>query len=52
MNFDESNYSVEIGDPELFNYSFIYMTGHGNVDFTHSEADNLLNILFVVVFYT
>lgn len=44
-SFDEANYSVEIGDPELFNYSFIYMTGHGNVDFTPSEAENLRKYL-------
>ncbi len=44
-NFDETNYSVEIGDPELFNYSFIYMTGHGNVDFSQAEAENLRRYL-------
>lgn len=32
---------VEIGDPDLFNYPFIHMTGHGNVVFSNQEAENL-----------
>src|SRR6478752_1074181 len=28
---------VEVGSPELFNYPFIHMTGHGNVTFTPDE---------------
>jgi hypothetical protein len=37
--------TVEVGSPELFNYPFIYLTGHGNVMFTSSEAGNLRNYL-------
>jgi hypothetical protein len=37
--------TVETGSPELFNYPFIHMTGHGNVFFSDQEAQNLRNYL-------
>lgn len=40
----EPNY-VEVGSPDLFNYPFIHMTGHGNVVFSQAEAENLRNYL-------
>src|SRR5207342_121596 len=36
---------VEVGSPELFNYPFVHMTGHGNVVFSMQEAQNLRNYL-------
>lgn len=36
---------VEVGSPELFNYPYIHLTGHGNVIFTPQEAENLRNYL-------
>jgi len=36
---------VEVGNKEIFLYPYIYMTGHGNVIFTESEATNLRNYL-------
>lgn len=36
---------VEAGSPELFNYPFIHMTGHGNVVFSSDESKNLRNYL-------
>jgi len=36
---------VEVGSPELFNYPFVHMTGHGNVIFSDQEAKNLRNYL-------
>jgi len=36
---------VEVGSPELFNYPFVHMTGHGNVIFSPAEADNLRKYL-------
>jgi hypothetical protein len=36
---------VEVGSPELFNYPFVHMTGHGNVVFSAQEAENLRNYL-------
>ena len=37
--------TVEVGDPNIFNYPFIHMTGHGNVVFSANEAQNLRNYL-------
>ena len=36
---------VSIMDKELFNYPFLFMTGHGNVRFTDEEIDQLRNYL-------
>ena len=36
---------VEVGDPEIFLYPYIYMTGHGNVVFSNAQADNLRDYL-------
>ena len=44
-NIDEEDAVVEIGSPELFDYSWVYMTGHGNVVFSGQEAQNLRNYL-------
>jgi hypothetical protein len=33
--------TVEAGSPDIFNYPFVHMTGHGNVVFSESEARNL-----------
>jgi len=32
---------VEVGSAEIFQYPFVYMTGHGNVVFSDAEAQNL-----------
>lgn len=37
--------TVEVGSPQLFNYPYVYMTGHGNVVFSEQEARNLRNYL-------
>ncbi len=44
-NINEQDAIVEIGSPELFDYSWVYMTGHGNVVFSSQEAQNLRNYL-------
>ncbi len=36
---------VDVGSPDLAFYPFIHMTGHGNVVFSISEAENLRNYL-------
>ncbi|MCH2224565.1 MAG: DUF4159 domain-containing protein [Crocinitomicaceae bacterium] len=36
---------VEVGSPDLFQYPFIHMTGHGNVVFSSQEAENLRTYL-------
>lgn len=37
--------TVEPGSKDIFNYPFIHMTGHGNVVFSDSEAENLREYL-------
>jgi hypothetical protein len=41
MNLETDIPTVEVGSPELFNYPFVHMTGHGNVVFNEQELDNL-----------
>jgi len=36
---------VEVGSKDLYLYPYLYMTGHGNVVFSESEASNLRNYL-------
>lgn len=36
---------VEPGSPDIFNYPFIHLTGHGNIIFSEAEARNLRNYL-------
>lgn len=36
---------AEVGSPNIFDYPYLYMTGHGNVIFSMSEAQNLRNYL-------
>jgi len=36
---------VEASSPAIFQYSFVFMTGHGNVRFTDAELENLRNYL-------
>ncbi|MBL7871832.1 MAG: DUF4159 domain-containing protein [Cyclobacteriaceae bacterium] len=43
LNADEE--IAEAGSPDLFDYPYLYMTGHGNVVFSSSEAQNLRNYL-------
>ncbi len=40
MKIGESAF-VDVGSPELFNYPFVHMTGHGNVVFNSRDKDNL-----------
>ena len=37
--------TVEVGSPELFDYPFVHLTGHGNVIFNPQEAENLRTYL-------
>ncbi|MCC6683904.1 MAG: DUF4159 domain-containing protein [Bacteroidia bacterium] len=36
---------TDVGSPDIFNYPFVHMTGHGNVVFSSSEAENLRKYL-------
>ena len=44
-NIDPEEDIVEASSHELFNYPYIYMTGHGNVVFSAQEAQNLRQYL-------
>lgn len=37
--------TVEVGSPEIFNFPFVHMTGHGNVIFSSEDSENLRNYL-------
>ena len=37
--------TVEPGSPDIFQFPFLHMTGHGNVFFSDDEAENLRNYL-------
>ena len=36
---------VEVGSSDIFQYPFLHMTGHGNVFFSETDAENLRNYL-------
>ncbi len=44
-NIDPQDANVEVQSGDLFNYPYIYMTGHGNVVFSDKEAENLRKYL-------
>ncbi|GAL62082.1 DUF4159 domain-containing protein [Algibacter lectus] len=37
--------TVEVSSPDIFQYPFIHMTGHGNVFFNETDSENLRNYL-------
>src|SRR5690554_6551141 len=37
--------TVEPGSPDIFNYPFIHLTGHGNIILDDHEAENLRNYM-------
>lgn len=41
----ENPRSIAVGNSDLFNYSIVFMTGHGNVYFSEEEAKNLREYL-------
>lgn len=44
-NFYAEESIVDVGSKELFNYPFVYMTGHGNVVFSDQDIKNLRQYL-------
>ncbi len=45
MSLSQQPATVEVGSKQLFNYPYVYMTGHGNVFFSQQEAENLRSYL-------
>ena len=37
--------TVDAGSPDIFNYPFVHMTGHGNVVFNDNEVNNIRTYL-------
>jgi hypothetical protein len=44
-NINPDQAIVDAGSPEIFNYPFVHMTGHGNIVFSDQEAQNLRNYM-------
>ena len=44
-NINPEQAIVEVGSPDIFNYPFIHITGHGNIVFNSQETENLRNYL-------
>jgi hypothetical protein len=44
-NFQPEEEVVEVGSEQIFNYPFVFMTGHGNIIFSDQEARNLRKYL-------
>jgi len=44
-NISKNPQAVNIGSEDLFNYPMLFMTGHGNIDFSDDDANNLRNYL-------
>jgi hypothetical protein len=44
-NFQPEEEVVEVGSEQIYNYPFVFMTGHGNVIFSDQEARNLRKYL-------
>ncbi len=45
MSISQDIAAVEAGSQQIFNFPYVYMTGHGNVVFSAQEADNLRQYL-------
>ena len=44
-NIKEDEAIVEVGSEQIFNFPFLFLTGHGNVIFSESDAKNLRQYL-------
>lgn len=44
-SFDPDYATVDVGSAELFAYPMLHITGHGNIIFSNSEAENLRTYL-------
>lgn len=45
MNIDPSEGVADVSGPDIFNYPYIFLTGHGNIVFSEAEAANLRTYL-------
>lgn len=40
-NINDEPSTIEVGSPEIFNFPFVHLTGHGNIIFSETDAMNL-----------
>ena len=40
-NINPQHDEVDVGSPQIFEYPFVHLTGHGNIDFSPSDVKNL-----------
>ena len=45
IKMDNKEYRLKLDDPKIFDHTFIYMTGHGNIRFNENEILNLRKFL-------
>lgn len=45
ITIDPDYDDVSVGSPDLFEYPFAFLTGHGNISINEAEAENLRNYL-------
>lgn len=45
INISEAYDDVQLGSRDIFNYPFLFITGHGNISVNSSEMENLRNYL-------
>lgn len=44
-NIEKEPSTVDVGSPDIFNYPFVHITGHGNIIFSESDVQNLRSYL-------
>ncbi len=45
INCDANQYVVTLQDPDLFSYPFVFLTGHGDIQLSDVEVENLRDYL-------
>ena len=45
MNLNPDYATVDIGSAEIYNYPFLFLTGHGNIVLSDEEAENIRTYL-------
>ncbi|MCK4255699.1 DUF4159 domain-containing protein [candidate division WOR-3 bacterium] len=45
INCDANQYVVTLQDPDLFSYPFVFLTGHGDIQLSYVEVENLRDYL-------
>ncbi len=46
LKIPEKEIILSLSDPEIYSYPFLFITGHGKIEFSKSESQNLKNYLW------